>query len=60
MVTIDVDSGLNALAANFFAAPQRGTTDYRRGDSPFTVVENILPIFSFFVFEASFLSARFS
>ena len=55
-----VNSGLKCLAANFFVAPQQGTTDLRRGDSPHTMVEDILPIFSAFVFGASFLSVRFS
>lgn len=56
----DVSSCLKTPTANFFAAPQRGTTDFKRGDSPFTLVENILPIFPLFVSEAGFLSVRFS
>ena len=55
-----VNGGLKCLAANFFVASQQGTTDVRRGDFSYTMVEDMLPIFSAFVFGASFLSVRFS
>lgn len=56
----DSNSGLKFKAANFFCAPQQGTTDPRRADSAFRTIDDPLASSPHSNSEVNSLSVRFS